>query len=248
MPNPTWNQVADDVLLAMGYTTDDSLRHRPAVIFNATLIYNKLLMQELRRDEQSNDAIGSSSLLFTYIVDVTHRDVEDNISTEFDASFFDLPTPIMNLENNSGLNMVRYLRNDIPAGCPPAIARTPFSITTLPQVYSLYQSAYQAPQSDRPYVAQVQDRVYLFGVPTSVKKLLVAIFPAADNMDIDVDAPINLPPHLFHTLKKMLLDMEGYLLQIPQERLQNDGADFQPGQTVNVRPLVSLNDQNQSDA
>lgn len=247
MPNPTWNEVADDVLISMGYTHDDALRHRAPVIFNATIIYNKLLMQELRRDEAANDAIGSSSLLFTYIVDLTHRDVGDNVSNEFDASYFDLPTQIMNLENGSGLNMVRYLRNDIPFGCRPAIARTPFSITTLPQVYSLYQSAYQSPRSDRPYAAQVQDRVYVFGVPQSVKQLLIAVFPAADFMEIDPDKPIGLAPHLFHTLKKMLLDMEGWMLQIPQERLQNDGRDFQPEQIVGTRPLVSINDPAQTD-
>lgn len=243
----TWANIADDVLLAMGYTTDDALRHREAVLYNASIILNKLRTQELKKGMKTGDSLSSSSFLSTYIVPITHNDVADDDVTDFDACYFDLPVPIMNLDYNAGINMVRYLRNEIPHGCPPAVAKTPFSLTTLGSVYNLYQSAYQKPASDRPYVAQVQSRVYVFGVPSDVKHLLVGLYAAADFTTLDPDAPADLPPHLMVTLKKMMLDLEAWLLQIPQERLQNDGRDLQPNQTVQTRPAISVNDPRQFD-
>lgn len=248
---PTWNQIADDVLIAMGYSHDDALRNRPQVQYNATLIYNKLKNQQLKKNAKTGDSLAIADMLHTYIVPVVHNNVADNVVNDWDASYFDLPSAIMNMDAGAALNMVRYLRNDLPANCPPAVARTPFSQTTLASLYNLYQSKYQAPRSDRPYVARAKagsaDRVYLFGVPSSVTHLLVALYTAASFMDIDPDEEIDLPDHLLATMKKMMLEMESWLLQIPQERLMNEGRDFPPGQTVQTRPAISVNDPAQFD-
>lgn len=244
---PTWKQFADEVMISMGFETDDALRKRDYFIYNATLVYNKLRNQQLKKDFKYGDELGASSMMSTYIVDVQHVDVDDSVVTEFDASFFDLPTPIMNLDNNTGLAAIRYLRNDLPANCPPAMARTPFSLTTLPAVYNIYQSKYQSPRSDRPYAALAQERVYLFGVPSHINKLIAVLYTSADFADIDLDAEIDLPPHLLHTMRQMLLDLGSWSLQIPQERLRNDGRDFEPNQTIATRPAISVNHPSQSD-
>lgn len=245
---PTLANIADDIMATMGYETDDALRNREAIMYNATLIINKLKTQELERNLKKGDELSASSMVSTYVVPVVRNDVADEVVTDFDACFFDLPTPILNLDNNSGVSFVRYLRNEIPDGCPPAVARTPFTITTLASVYNIYGSAYQSPRSDRPYVAQSQGRLYLFGVPEGVKHLLVGLYAASDFISFDPQAEIDLPPHLYHTMKKMLLEMESWLLQIPQERLKNDGRDLEPNQTVQTRPIISVNDPSQFDA
>lgn len=237
--------------MTMGMDTDDALRNRLAVQYNAVLIYNKLKNQQLKKNAKTGDSLAIADMLHTYIVPVVHNDVGDTVVTDFDACYFDLPTPIMNMDAGAALNMVRYLRNDLPHNCPPAIARTPFTQTTLATVYNLYQSKYQAPRSDRPYVARAKagsaDRVYLFGVPSDVTHLLTALYTAASFTQIDPDEDIDLPDHLLATMKKMMLEMESWLLQIPQERLENNGRDFQPGQTVQTRPIISVNDPAQFD-
>jgi len=248
---PTWKQVADDVLLALGYETDDALRHREAILYNASIIANKLKNQQLKKGAKTGDELGNADMHSTYIVSVIHNDVLDTVVTDFDAAYFDLPAPIMDLSSGSGINAVRYLRNDLPEGCPPAFARNPFTQTTLAALHNIYQSKVQAPNSRFPYMARGKfmdkDRLYLFGVPASTKKLLAVLYTASDFMTLDLDAPADIQPHLLPTLKKMLMDMEAWALQIPQERTLNDGRDFPPGQTVRTRPLMSLNDPAQFD-
>lgn len=248
---PTWKQVADDIMDAMGYTHDDALRHRGAVLYNVSIVANKLRRELLNRDAKSGDELSNSDFLSTYIVPVTHRDVADDVVNEWDASYFDLPTPIMDISNGGGLNMVRYLRNDIPMGCKPAVARTPFSKATLAGLNTIYNSAYQAPKPSQPYFARAKagnaDRVYLFGVPGSIQNLLVALYASTDFAALDPDDDADIPDNLLLTLKKMVVDMEAWALQIPQERLKSDGRDFEPNQTVQTRPAISINDEAQRD-
>ena len=236
---------------AMGFDHDDALRNKGAVIYNAILVRNKLQRENLNKHGKVGDSLSMSDSLSTYIVPVIHRDVGDDVVNNWDASYFDLPTPIMDLDNGGGLNMVRYLRNDLPQGCPPAVARNPFSMTTLSGVSVVYGSKYQAPSPAQPYVARAKagnaDRVYLFGVPASVKQLLVGLYTSADFMDVDPDDDVNLPDNLLLTMKKLLLEMESWSLQIPQERLQNTGRDFEPNQTVSTRPIISVNHPSQAD-
>ena len=135
------------------------------------------------------------------------------------------------------------------------MALTPFTGASLASIYTFYQSAYQRPQSDRPYFARARaktgetykDRVYLFGVSTEIKHLLVGLYAAPDYTEIDPDEDIGLPPHLLMPLKQMVIDLERWALQIPQERLKNDGRDFEPNQIVRTERQMSLNNPIQLD-
>lgn len=252
---PTYNGIVDDILDTLGYGHDDALRNRNAVLYNVILVANKLKAQQLSKNIKTGDHRSSTDMLSTYIVPITHNNVADDVVTDFDASYFDLPRSVYDVGNGGGINFVRYLRNDIPPNCTPALARTPFTQTTLASLNTIYDSAYQKPQSDRPYFCRAHipngsntsDRVYLFGVPQSITHLHIGLFAAADFMEVDPDESIDLPDHLLHTAKKMLLEMESWLLQIPQERLKNDGRDLQQNQTVQTRPIISVNDPSQFD-
>lgn len=253
---PTLGQIADDVAHAMGYDADDALRHREAIMYGAHLGITKLKKQQLSKRLDIGDTQAVSDMLSTFIVPVVHNDVADDVVTDWDSVYFDLPTSVYSLSNGRGLNAVRYLRNDVPAHCQPAFALTPFTQTTLAALNTIYGSAYQKPRTDRPYVARaratsggtIKDRVYVFGVDPSITHLLVSLFAIPDYTTLDPDAPVDLPDELLHTLRKMLLDDEAWILQIPQERLQNDGRDFQPGEIVRTRPNRSVNDPSNTDA
>ena len=90
--------------------------------------------------------------------------------------------------------------------------------------------------------------MYLFGIRDKVKNLLIGIYASADFMTMSLDDDINLPDDKLHTLKKMVMEMEAWSLQIPQERLQSDGRDFQPGEVVRTSPIISVNHPSQQDA
>lgn len=93
-----------------------------------------------------------------------------------------------------------------------------------------------------------KERVYLFGVSEQITHLLVGLYASVSYTDIDPDDQINLPPEAFHTLKRILLDDEAWILQILQQRRHNDGRDLEPGEQVRTRPKVGLNDPANADA
>jgi hypothetical protein len=249
---PSYAQIADDVAIALGMSHDDSIRKRNQIAYNVKLVRDKLAKQILAGDAQRNDPRSSSDILITAIVPVTWNDVDDDVVTDFDAVYFDLPFPVIGSAYDSGINFIRYLRNDIPMECPPAVSRTPFTGTTLASLNAIYGSAYQVPSPKQPYYARARagnrDRVYLFGIRDKVKNLLIGIYASADFMTMSLDDDINLPDDKLHTLKKMVMEMEAWSLQIPQERLKNDGRDFEPGEVVRTSPIISVNHPSQADA
>lgn len=253
---PSYAQIADDVAVAMGMSHDDALRYREAILYNVKLVIDKVKKEQLSKQYGAGDARAASSMLSTFQVPVVYNDVGDAVVTDFDAVYFDLPTSIYSLPHDGGINFVRYLRNDIPMNCTPAVARTPFTGTTLASLNNIYASAYQRPAPDRPYFARAQansggtikERVYLFGLPSGISALLVGLYAAVNYDTLDPDAPVDIPEERLHTVKKLLLADEAWLLQIPQERLRNEGRDFEPGQTVQTRSPISLNDPSQADA
>lgn len=249
---PTYAQVADDVALALGMTHDDALRKRGQIAYNVKLVRDKLAKQILAADAQRNDPRSSSDIMITAIVPVTWNDVDDAVVTDFDAVYFDLPFPVIGSMYDSGINFIRYLRNEIPMECPPAVSLTPFTGTTLASLNAIYGSAYQRPSAKQPYYARAKagnkDRVYLFGIRDKVKHLLIGIYAGSDFLTMSLDDDINLPDDKLHTLKKMVMEMEAWSLQIPQERLMNDGRDMQPEQIVRTSPIMSVNHPSQADA
>ena len=235
---------------------DDAMRNREAILYVAHLGILKLKKQTIAKRLGVGDTQAISDMVSTYIVPVVHNDVGDDVVSDWDAVWFDLPTTVFSLDDGRGISAIRYLRNELPMNCGPAFALTPFTQTTLAGLNSIYGSAYQKPNTSRPYYARARantltgpkDRVYLFGIDQSINHLVVALFAIPDFTTLDPDAPVDLPDEMLMTLRKMILETEAWALQIPQERLQNDGRDLQPGEVVRTSRLTSVNDPSNQDA
>ena len=253
---PTLGQISDDVAHALGYDHDDALRNREAIMYVAHLGILKLKKQVLAKRLDVGDVLAISDMTSTYIVPVVHNNVADDVASDWDSVYFDLPTTVFSLDDGRGINAIRYLRNELPMNCPPAFALTPFTQTTLASLPVIYGSAYQKPNTSRPYYARarantttgIKDRVYVFGLDSSINNLLVALFAIPDFTTLDPDAPVDLPDEMLLTLRKMLLDSESWVMQLPQERLKNDGRDMEPGEIARVSRLTSVNDPSNLDA
>ncbi len=233
----------------MGFDVDDANRSDESILYNVVLAVNKIRKRSLGKARESWDLRINSDFVSTFIVPVTYRDAPDGSVTEWDALYFDLPTSVYSLSHDAGVSFIRYLRNEIPCGCPPAVARNPFTGTTLSSVHALRNSAYQAPKPSTPYFARAtevvngvsKDRVYLFGPPCDTKHLLVGLVAAPSYETVNPDDQIPLPPEHMADLKPMLLAMEAWLLQIPQERLRNDGRWGEPGEVTRAESPTSVN-------
>ena len=88
----------------------------------------------------------------------------------------------------------------------------------------------------------------MFGIRDKVKHLLIGIYAGSDFLTMSLDDDINLPDDKLHTLKEMVIEMEAWSLQIPQQRRKDDGRDFEPEQIVRTSPIMSVNHPSQADA
>lgn len=246
----TYAQVRDDIRVSMGFSVDDSPRSDESILYNVILAVNKLKKRLLSKADATWDTRLGADMQSTFVVPVVHNNVPDDSVTDWDASYFDLPTNIYSLAHDGGVSFIRYLRNEIPCGCPPALAKVPFTGTTLGSLSALYGSTYMSPRVDRPYYARaratatdgtIKDRVYLFGIPCDLKHLFIGLYATANYEDVDPDSTIDLPEEYLGDLRKMLLADESWLLMVPQERTRNDGRFLEPGEQVQTPKLVSVN-------
>jgi hypothetical protein len=234
--------IADDVMNALSMSHDDRLLNRVAIAYNVKIAVDRLRAQAISKDYHG-DIREASDMMELFVVDVTNHTADATI--EWDCMYFDLPRELYDLPFDGGLAWVRYHRTGLPANCPPQLARTVFTHTTLGSLSALWDMTYQAPCDTRPYVARDKDRVYVFGVQQQVTKLHVGLFCALPNLDQLTDENINddigLPPEKLMAVRKLVIDSARFSLQLP-ERLKNDGRDLEPNQPIRTERQVSLND------
>ncbi len=238
----TYREFVDDILVALGYNHDDAIRTRSNIAFNVMMAINKVKKQMLQKGLAVDWRDGAYQSQ-TFIVNLATQ-------AELNRRYFDLPIDIYDLPTDGGLDRVGYYRNNLPANCPPAVARTPFTIVTTSQLAAYWDTTHQGPNESRPYVTRETsvnvgvrtDRVYVWGVNPLITQLEVGLFAAIGNLDdMPPDEEINLPVDKLDLIKKLVLSSEGWLLNIPQDRLRSDGRDFEPGQTVHTPPPISVN-------
>jgi hypothetical protein len=238
----TYGAFVNDIMIALGYSIDDATRTRANVAFNVMMAINKVKDQFLTK-AMSVDLREGADQSQTFIV---------NLATQADLNrrYFDLPTEIYSLPTDGGVDRIGYYRNNLPANCSPSAARTPFTIITTSQLAAYWGTTHQGPNESRPYVTRESslndgvrtDRVYVWGVNPLVTQLEVGLFVALGNVDdMPPDETINLPIEKLDLIKKLVLSSEGWLLNIPQDRLLNDGRDLAANQVVHTPPPVSVN-------
>lgn len=241
----TYGSFCDDILVTLGMSQDDGTWYRDNILQNALYCEHKLVTQSLQGDlGPASDGRGAQRQLSTVIVPVTYQ--AQPTDTQWAHLYFDLPSDVYDLPHDGGVNMVRYWQPSLPVSCPPSIARAVFTPTTLSSLNSMYGHRHMAPSESRPYYARARagmsDRVYLFGVSPLITSVFVALFAAPRFLDVSFDDKMQANPQQLFTLKRMVLEMSVWPLQIPQSRLRNDGRDLEPGQVVNTRPIISVND------
>lgn len=241
---PTLASIADDICVAMSYTHDDALHSRVGVMYNVKLAIDKVQDQILTKAIKSRDMMSVNNMLTLFpAVEVTNHTADD--TSDWDYHAFILPAEIYSLPNDGGIALIRYHRNGLPQNCPPQIARATFTETTLASLSALYASPQLAPAADQPYFVPVKELVLLYGVDPSIATLTVGLFatvPAFDSVDMDPNQEVTLPSEYLMAVKKLVMDMERWMFQIPQQQLKNDGRALEPNQVVRTEPLLSRND------
>ncbi len=237
----TLEELTGDIMVSMGYTHDDA-RSRIAVMANVKMAVDKVLGQLISKAVSKSDFGSISDSLSVFTVPVEYHEAGDD-TMDFDHHSFTLPVELYSLQGDMGLAWIRYNRNGLPKNCPPQLARARFSGTTLGAMSGIYASPYQHPCEKTPWFARDKDRVYVFGVNPLVKVLLVGLYCTLPDMaDVDPNAELPLPADSVYSVKRLVMEAERWVFQIPQQRLHNDGRDLEPANGNKLDKIIGLND------
>ena len=242
---PTWGDIAEDVLVTLGYTHDDAVRNVPNVMFNIALVVDRL--KRLRLEKELNSGMGSrgaTDMMTTFIVPVEQENYLNG------RNYFNLPGDVYDLQGNGGIEYIAYHRE---SGCQDNLFGTRFTLSTPGEIDILAGSEMQRPTPYTPYYFRARlnnglttfvNRVWLIGISPNLQSVEVGLYlTVGDLQDIDPDQEADLPADMVYLVKRHLLDLERWVLLTPQQRLTNDGRDFKEGQQpMQPPPAVSVND------
>lgn len=241
----TYATFIDDVLASLGFSHDDRLWYRDSILQNVLYAQAKLVSQTLSEDLGPKfDGTAAQHKLSTAVVPVTYNEQPDDANWAY--LWFDLPSHVYDIPFDGGLAWIRYHRPSLPVNCPPSVAGAVFSRTSLGALSTIYGSTYQRPSEAQPWFCRSRineiDRVYLFGMSPLITKVLIGIYAAPSFTEVSFGDEMMIDEDRLFALKRMVMEMAIWPLGIPQERLKNDGRDFEPNQVVNTRPIISVND------
>ena len=167
-----------------------------------------------------------------------------------DRKYITIPTRIYDYDLDRGVASISFERGtNIGTGGQdlflPGFTSQIFGRTTPGGAARLYYRTEETPSATNPYFYRVGDLIYLLGIELdAVATVEVSLYSALDPADtsLDIDQPFDFPQDLIPVLKRQILDLGLWVLNVPKD-LINDGTDGQ-GQ-VQQKKFISVNDINE---
>jgi hypothetical protein len=228
---PTIRFVLYDLLNDLKQTVDDS-QLTPFRVYYWMCIFGDRLKQQHVAKYDSGAYITRFDNVPVLVDSITGR------------NYFELPSSVYDLDKDNGINYVSY-PPDMDLSIP-MWASVIFTRTTVANVMRLYFRDEEKPAPNNPYFYRQNKYVYLLGVEeinlTKVEIGLKISFGPAD-LTVDIDQPWDFPVHLLPLLKRAIMDIGRFVLQVPLD-LENDGASFD-SKAMPQQKIASVNDQNE---
>ncbi len=169
-------------------------------------------------------------------------DVVVNI-TSGGRKYITLPARIYDFDIDKGIDFITYEQRSTDA--VPIFSQVTFGRTTPSKMKRLSYREEETPSPDNPYFYRVGDTLPFIGVEdVPMPNVEVGLFTSLNPTDtsLDIDQAFDFPQDLVPLLKRQVLDLGLFLLQVPKDLL-NDGVDTTGA--VPQKKLVSVNDLNE---
>ena len=154
-----------------------------------------------------------------------------------------LPARIYDFDLDRGISFVTYTQRSGDA--VPIFTQVTFGRTTPAEAKRLSYREEEEPSPENPYFYRVGNNIYLLGVEdVPMEDVEVGIYSSLNptSMSLDIDAYFDFPQDLVPILKRHVMDLGLFALNVPRD-LTNDGVDTEQG--TQQKKFVSVNDINQ---
>ncbi|RLI49125.1 hypothetical protein DRO61_05540 [Candidatus Bathyarchaeota archaeon] len=237
MSNTILRYVVDDISKDLKQVADDKKIERAQVAYWVLMVGNRLKSQHIQKRD-------SGMFLHTYVgVPVEKVASSSNPNTVEGRKRIKLPASIFDFNKDRGIDYISYWIDD-EVDCPPEFTNKTFTRTTPKTSAILYMDEYTKPSPSNPYwYLTGMEYVYFLGIEkVDVESIEIGLYSTFDPLtEIDLDAPFDFPEELLNVLKRQVLDLGRFVLQIPEER-RNDGVSTTPAENIPTQKLISVND------
>lgn len=219
----TYREAAYSVMESYKKTNDDSTLQLSQVIF-----YIQVIINRLRQENKKDISISRYLTRFCSIPVLRDSDCKDQ-------QYIDLPTDIMDLDDEKGVEYITYNIKSGECCTGPSFMQVQFQPTTIPKAQRLAMDVYEKPSVKQPYFYRVTgindcnnvDRLYFLGTEClDLKDVEVGVVCSQSTSSVcNLDDAIPLPDWLVEELLVRLTNMGRFILIAPQERV-NEGSDL----------------------
>lgn len=229
----TYRYVGYDLLTSLRKMFDDADIRMSHVLYWISVIANRIRVDQLGK---TNTGLFTSTF--------------SNIPINTDSSgkkYIDLPASIMDLQNESGVEVLTYCSDE----CNPyPFIKVFFQPTTIGESMVLYMDEYTKPDPKNPYFYRIGDKVdgvkvsrlYLLGIECiEVRCLEAALKCSIDPTKIcDLDDEIPIPDERIEELMTGVLQLGRFVMMIPDENINQGSDNSQPaGSTPPEAPATN---------
>lgn len=239
MSNTILRYVVDDISQDLKQVSDDKKIEKSQVAYWVLMVANRLKSQHIEKRSS-----GQFLHAFVNIPVENFVGPSQNPNNIQGRKRIVLPNSIFDYNNDRGIDYISYwIDDEKDCNIPPEFANLTFTRTTPKESTRLYMDGYTEPKPSNPYFYRKGQYVYFLGLEkVDVEAVEIGIFSTFDPItDIDLDAPFEFPEELLNVLKRQVLDLGRFVLQIPEERT-NDGKSTTPSEQVPTQKLISVND------
>jgi hypothetical protein len=210
----TYRFGVNDILTSLKKTGDDRVITIAHVVYYIQVVANRLntLSARKKRGDQ-----GKYKTVFA--------PVAVKLDSLGERKYIDLPSGILGLDNEGGVDYLSYNQETCCCAGPP-FADKVFNRTTPGVVNILTRNPYTKPSPSNPYFYRIGEKIFLLGLECiSVKDVEICVLTALDpTTTCDLDDEIEIAPHLIQTLRAEVTNMLRGPLVLPSDRV-NDGND-----------------------
>ena len=188
------------------------------------MTYRYVVMDILETLKQTFDEKKIEMSHVVYWVQVTANALRVFHYKKHDTGMFISTFSSVTVQTDTSLKNRKYIA--LPAVI--SFAQTKFNRTTAQKAEALYYDDDSKPTPANPFFYRIGNRLYFLGLEcVNVSDVEVALFTALDPSDFcDLDTEVPVPDDLLPHLKQEVLKMGGFVMMVPQERI-NDGANRQ---------------------
>lgn len=208
----TYRYVAYSVIQAIKEWKDDSEVKRNTVIFWAQIVANRLIQQRLgKRKIQSGEYLSKVGGI--------------QIQVDGRRKFVTLPSDIVDLENDNGIEQVTYHLEDFDYCDSPM--DVPFEKTSPAKIWSLKAIGIRTPKPMAPKMARENSNLYLYGIEqVNVSTVDMWIYAAIEPVHlVNLDSEIPISEDQVEVLINRVMGLARFAMLFPDDKT-NLGGDL----------------------